>query len=325
MHSCMMFRMLMFLALGNLVASEPALAQRIVRFLDELGEEHFGEERGDGMAELLHGHVFDSLELSGKVAKVQKILAPLDPKTVPAVYCIGLNYVKHAQDFNYSIPTSPVIFFKNRQSIAAPGATVVIPKLSTMPDYEAELAVVIGKDAKDVSEADALDYVLGYAITNDVSGRCWQGVSNGPDPKGNKCPGNSGQWSFSKSFDTHLPFGPAIVTPSALPSPDAKGLNVTMTLNGEVVQSDMTQDMIFDVKQVISFISQGTTIEKGTIISMGTPSGVGEEWRNKDGLGLQGHLLRHGDVMTAKIDKIGSLTNPVSAAHLGSRQQEVVA
>jgi 2-keto-4-pentenoate hydratase/2-oxohepta-3-ene-1,7-dioic acid hydratase in catechol pathway len=243
------------LALKSL-GCDAAKATRIVRFLDEAGVVQRGQPNGDtSHAELVQGDLFGDWELSGHIVKVKKVLSPLEPKSVPAVYAIGLNYVKHCLDFNYSIPKEPVIFFKNRKTIANPGDDVFVPKISTMPDYEAELSVVISKDVKDVSEDDALDYVLGYSITNDVSGRCWQAKSNGPDPKGFECPGNGGQWDFSKSFDSHMPFGPVLVSPNGLPTRDAKGLNITMHLNGEQVQSDNTTGMIFSVAQCIAFMS----------------------------------------------------------------------
>merc|ERR1712046_514566 len=173
---------------------------------DEVGRVQRGQpNRDSSYAELVHGDLFGDWELSGHSVKVKKILSPLDAKNVPAVYAIGLNYVKHCLDFNYSIPKKPVLFFKNRRTIANPEEDVVVPIISTMPDYEAELAVVISKHVKDVSEDEALDYVLGYSITNDVSGRCWQAITNGPDPRGHECPGNGGQWDFSKSFDSHMP------------------------------------------------------------------------------------------------------------------------
>ena len=153
-----------------------------------------------------------------------------------------------------------------------------------------------------ISYEDALDCVLGYTVANDVSARCWQDSKNG-NKTHQTCLGNSGQWSFSKSFDTHCPLGPALVTKDELG--DGSGLNLTMHLNGELMQSDSSSDMIFDVRKIIEFITIGTTVEAGTVILTGTPGGVGITR-------TPAVVLQDGDNMTCSIGKIGSISNIVS-------------
>lgn len=159
-------------------------------------------------------------------------------------------------------------------------------------DYEGELGIVIGRDAKDVSEETALDYVLGYCNTNDVSARNFQVPATV----------SGGQFSFAKSFDKFAPIGPVIVAPSLVPNPQA--LTLITKVNGEVRQSTSTEDMIWSVKQIISFVSKGTTLRKGTVILSGTPSGVGIFMEP------QGYL-KTGDVMEVSIDNLGTLANRV--------------
>jgi 2-keto-4-pentenoate hydratase/2-oxohepta-3-ene-1,7-dioic acid hydratase in catechol pathway len=158
-------------------------------------------------------------------------------------------------------------------------------------DYEIELAVVIGRDVKDVAVDQALDYVAGYTIANDVSARRWQGKAG------------NGQWIRGKSFDTFCPIGPCLVTPDEITDPQA--LELTCHLNGEVMQQANTSDMIFPVAEIIAYLSEGTTLPAGTIILTGTPSGVG--FIRKPPVYLKG-----GDVMELEIEKIGSLINPVT-------------
>ena len=222
------------------------------------------------------------------------------------VYGIGLNYAKHTHQANLTLPLAPIVFFKNRNSITDfyPHGTVIVPPTSTVPDYEAELAIIMGKTCKDVSYDQALDCVMGYTIANDVSARCWQDA-RAMNRTGNKCLANSGQWSFSKSFDTHCPLGPAIVHKDELG--DASGLMVRMTLNGQVMQNESTTDMIFNVRKIVEFITKGTTVEAGTVIVSGTPGGVGYTRTPPV-------ILQDGDNMTASIDKIGSITNMVQYA-----------
>ena len=259
---------------------------RIIRFIDESGEARRGAERGEGRAEILS----DGMQPTGRVAMVTRLLAPVAPV---AIFCIGLNYRKHAEETGAAIPVHPVLFMKNPAALNHPGHPIVIPRCCDDPpqvDFECELAVVIGKSAKNVTKERALEHVLGYTIGNDVSARWWQKQAGG------------GQWCRGKSFDTFCPLGPALVTPDELPDPQT--LNLSTRLNGQVMQEANTSDMIFPVADLISRLSQGTTLLPSTVILTGTPSGVG--MARKPPL-----FLKPGDRLELSIDKIGTLRNPV--------------
>jgi len=210
-----------------------------------------------------------------------------------AILCIGLNYRKHAEEMNAKIPKFPVLFFKNPSALQDPGAPILTPRklLSTQVDYEGELAIVIGSTCRNVSRDKALEYVLGYTAANDVSARDWQKDWGGS------------QWCRGKSFDTFAPMGPWLITRDEIPDPNA--LHITTRVNGETVQDSNTADMIFDIPALIEFLSGDTTLEAGTIILTGTPSGVGmgctpQRW------------LKEGDHVEVEIEKIGILANTVA-------------
>jgi 2-keto-4-pentenoate hydratase/2-oxohepta-3-ene-1,7-dioic acid hydratase in catechol pathway len=260
---------------------------RIIRFLDGTDREWFGEEVGDGVARLIEGDIFGSHQLTDQVATVGKLLAPVAP---PNILCIGLNYRKHAEESGARIPEHPVLFMKATTALGHPGAPILLPRTEAEVDYECELAVVIGRKAKDVSRDEALDHVLGYTCANDVSGRSWQTKKGGS------------QWCRGKSFDTFCPLGPALVTRDEIPDPNA--LRIKTLLNGEVMQDWTTSDMIFDVPELISFLSSGMTLLPGTVILTGTPQGVG--FARKPPV-----FLKAGDEVVVEIEKIGSLRNPV--------------
>jgi len=263
---------------------------RIVRFLDEKGRECYGHNFRDGHAMLLEGHLFQGLQETGTRVSVKKLLAPLQPV---AILCIGLNYRKHAIETGIKIPEYPVLFMKNPAAVANPGDPIVLPKVCVNPpqvDYEAELAAVIGKPARNVSAARALDYVLGYTAGNDVSARWWQQHAG------------ASQWIRGKSFDTFCPLGPELVTADEIPDP--QNLQLRCILNNEVMQDGNTSDMIFSVAQLIAFLSEGTTLLPGTVILTGTPSGVGFVRQPPV-------FLKPGDVVTIEIERIGTLTNPL--------------
>ena len=194
-----------------------------------------------------------------------------------------------------AIPQHPVLFIKNPAAVQNPGDPILLPSVlkSDSVDYECELAVVIGKAARNVSKADALDYVLGYTCANDVSARDWQKNGGG------------GQWCRGKTFDTFCPLGPVLVTTDEIPNPNALGIKTI--LNGEAVQDWNTNDMIFDVPTLIEFLSSDTTLLPGTVIITGTPQGVG--MARKPPL-----WMKAGDTVTIEIEGIGSLTNPVQQA-----------
>ena len=262
---------------------------KIIRYQDSGGIIGHAALQADGSALKLVGDVFASPKVSTERADVAKLLAPMDPR---AIICIGLNYRKHAQETNAKIPDYPVVFFKNPGSVLHPGDAIALPRKlrSDQVDYECELGVVIGRACKNVSRADALNYVLGYTCANDVSARDWQKVGGG------------GQWCRGKSFDTFCPLGPCLVTADEIPNPNS--LAIKTVINGEPLQDWNTNDMIFDVPAIIEFLSGSTTLLPGTVILTGTPHGVGmartpQRW------------LAAGDSVTVEIEKIGTLTNPV--------------
>jgi 2-keto-4-pentenoate hydratase/2-oxohepta-3-ene-1,7-dioic acid hydratase in catechol pathway len=220
---------------------------------------------------------------------VHSILAPIEPKTI---YGIGLNYRKHAEETGAKIPDHPIVFLKSPTAIQNPEGPIVLPRKlrSDQVDFEAELAIVIGCDCKNVSRAEALNYVLGYTIANDVSARDWQKQWGGS------------QWCRGKTFDTFCPLGPAMVTPMGLKNPN--DLAITTRVNGVTMQQSNTRDMIFPVAEIIEFLSGSTTLESGTLILTGTPEGVG--------MGRKPPVyLKAGDTVEVEIEGIGILRNPV--------------
>jgi 2-keto-4-pentenoate hydratase/2-oxohepta-3-ene-1,7-dioic acid hydratase in catechol pathway len=199
------------------------------------------------------------------------------------IVCIGLNYAKHAAESGMDVPTEPVIFFKATSSIIGPNDPVMLPKGSEKSDWEVELAVVIGKRTSYVSKEEAMDYVAGYMLHNDISERAFQLE-------------RLGQWVKGKSCDTFAPIGPYLVTKSEIPDPH--NLNLWLNLNDEKLQDSHTSDFIFDIPHVVSYLSQFMTLLPGDVISTGTPSGVG--------LGLDPpRYLKAGDVMELGIKGLG--------------------
>jgi len=204
--------------------------------------------------------------------------------------CIGFNYRDHAAESNMAIPKQPVVFSKFSTAVIAPGEPVLLPATSEQVDYEAELAFVIGRRAKDVRAACALDYVLGYTCFNDVSARDFQFAD--------------GQWQRGKSCDTFAPMGPTIVTADEVPDPHR--LSIKLTLNGQTMQDSNTDQFIFGIPELIEFLSQTITLEPGDVIATGTPPGVG--FARKPPV-----FLKAGDKMEVVIEKVGTLGNPVTA------------
>lgn len=237
----------------------------------------------------------------------KKLLAPI-PQPL-AIYGIGLNYWGHINATGYTPPSTPSLFFKNLYAFNHPHQPVVIPPSSSLPDYEGELAVIIGKDCKDVSEDDALSCVLGYSVCHDVSARCYQQQENKTTGFHKGCLGNGGQFSFSKGFDTHCPVGPAVIPTSELG--DGSGLLLQTRVNGVLRQNETTSNLIFGVKKIVSFISIGTTLPKGSVICTGTPDGVGDTSDPP-------YYLKNGDRVDITINKIGTLSNPISRAGNGT-------
>lgn len=207
--------------------------------------------------------------------------APL--KRPSKIVCVGLNYAMHAAESGMDIPKEPVLFFKATSSISGPNDNIIIPKGSKKTDWEVELAVVIGKKASYVEEADALNHVAGYVLHNDVSERAFQLE-------------RSGQWVKGKSCDTFAPLGPFIATSEEIEDPN--NLNLWLKLNGKIMQNSSTSDFIFNVQQVISHISQFMTLLPGDIISTGTPFGVG--------FGLKPEMyLKEDDLVELGIEGLG--------------------
>jgi 2-keto-4-pentenoate hydratase/2-oxohepta-3-ene-1,7-dioic acid hydratase in catechol pathway len=262
---------------------------KIVRYRDRAHAIHYGAEDHDGAIFRIEGSIFAHHGITTSRAEVDKLLAPVAPTQI---FCIGLNYRKHAEETHAKIPEFPVLFMKGINAVAHPGDPIFLPRRlrSEEVDYECELAVVIGKAAKNVTRDRALDYVLGYTCANDVSARDWQKRYGG------------GQWCRGKTFDTFAPLGPRLVTPDEIGNPNA--LRIATILNGERVQDWTTSDMIFDVPHLIEFLSGSTTLLPGTVILTGTPHGVGMARTPPRWLGP-------GDNVTVDIERIGTLTNPV--------------
>ncbi|MGB1019631.1 MAG: fumarylacetoacetate hydrolase family protein [Flavobacteriaceae bacterium] len=215
--------------------------------------------------------------------------APL--KDPSKIVCVGLNYGKHAKESGMQIPDEPVLFFKATTAICGPNDEVMLPKNGTKTDWEVELAVVIGKKASYVSVQDAMDYVAGYTLHNDISERGFQLE-------------RSGQWVKGKSCDTFAPLGPYVATKDEIGDPH--NLNLWLKLNGNLLQDSNTSDFVFNIPTVVSYISQFMTLLPGDIISTGTPSGVG--------LGFDPpKYLKPGDLMELGIDQLGTSKQEVIA------------
>ncbi|SMF34342.1 2-keto-4-pentenoate hydratase/2-oxohepta-3-ene-1,7-dioic acid hydratase (catechol pathway) [Xaviernesmea oryzae] len=253
---------------------------------------------GKGKIRDLSGHVADIAGTAISSEGLAKIAA-LDPETLPELQpvrigpcvagtgkfiCIGLNYSDHAAETGATVPPEPIIFMKATSAICGPNDDVVIPRGSVKTDWEVELGVVIGKTAKYVSEANALDYVAGYCLTNDVSERAFQAE-------------RSGQWTKGKSCDTFGPIGPWLVTKDEVADP--QNLGMWLTVNGEKMQNGSSRTMVYGVRYLVSYLSQFMSLHPGDIISTGTPPGVG--------LGMKPpRYLKAGDVVELGIEGLGT-------------------
>ncbi len=264
---------------------------RIIRYLAQEGDIRFAAEQPGGRCFDIRGDIFRTFEVTGLESKMVKVLAPIEPRVI---LCIGLNYRKHAEETGAKIPEWPVLFLKSPNTLQNPGDPIVLPtKLrSDEVDYECELAVIIGRECKNVSKDRALEVVFGYTAANDVSARDWQKRFSG------------GQFCRGKSFDTFAPLGPAIVTKDEIPSPNS--LRIGTRVNGKTRQSSNTSDMLFDVPTLVEFLSGSTTLYPGTVILTGTPQGVGMAMNPPQ-------YLAPGDFVEIEIEKIGVLSNPVVA------------
>lgn len=262
---------------------------KITRFCDASGGIGYGSVQADGSVLALEGSLYGGFKETDRKVAVAKTLAPVEPSNI---YAIGLNYRKHAEEGGKGVPERPMIFMKGTNTVQNPGDPILIPTVqaSGQVDYECELAVVIGKTAKNVTKTDALDYVLGYTCANDVSARDWQKEWGG------------GQFCQGKGFDTFCPMGPVLVTTDELTHPN--DLPIRTILNGQTMQDWTTADMVFDVATLIEFLSGSKTLLPGTVILTGTPHGVGFARTPPV-------YLKEGDTVTIEIDGIGTLTNPV--------------
>lgn len=238
--------------------------------------EEYGLLEGDEILTLA-GTPFSGIEKTGNKRTLAEVdlLAPTTPSKVVAV---GLNYQEHIEESGMQRPDAPVLFIKPSTSVIGPGQPIIYPVSGVRVDYEAELAVVIGRKCRHVSLEEVSSVILGYTCLNDVTERLMQGVD--------------GQWTRSKSFDTFCPLGPYIVTDI-----EPIGLRVEALLNGEVKQSSTTDLLIFKVNELVSFVSGVMTLLPGDVIATGTPSGIGP--------------MEPGDTIEIRIEKIGSLINTV--------------
>jgi acylpyruvate hydrolase len=216
-------------------------------------------------------------------------LLPVVPRP-PKIVCVARNYAEHAAEAKLDVLSEPNLFIRFAQSLIADGAPIQVPRVSKAVDWEAELAVIIGRGGRHVSKADALDHVAGYAIFNDVSIRDWQ-IKKPPI-----------QFGAGKNFDGSGPFGPDLVTADEIPDPGA--LAIELTVNGVVKQSSTTASMIFDVPTIIEFVSTFTTLEPGDVIATGTPSGVGNFREPPE-------FLVAGDTVRITLEGVGVQENPV--------------
>jgi 2-keto-4-pentenoate hydratase/2-oxohepta-3-ene-1,7-dioic acid hydratase in catechol pathway len=262
---------------------------KITRYRNPDGRTGYAGATDDHEFFALKGDLFGGFEMTGEKVTIEKQLAPIDP---PIIMAIGLNYRQHAEESGLPAPEYPILFIKPGSAVQHPRDPIVLPATTKKDevDYECELAVVIGKTCKNASREEALDYVLGYTCANDVSARDWQLKKGG------------GQWCRGKSFDTFAPLGPCLVTADEIPNPN--DLRIRTVLNGDTVQDWNTRDMIFDVPSLIAFLSEGTTLQPGTVIMTGTPQGVGMARKPPV-------WLKAGDSVTVIIENIGALTNPV--------------
>ena len=258
--------------------------------VDDIGSAVFAGQ-GQIKVKLIEGDIYNGV-VGTKELTVRQLLSPLSREQVQTIRCLGLNYKDHALEAGLAIPDWPMMFIKPGTTLSGPHpAKIVIHKVAQddSSDYEAELVVVIGKTGKDISKANAMSHVLGFTCGNDVSARNEQFKSSLP--------------TYSKGLDHSAPIGPVLVRTSEIDHPHALGIKTE--LNSETMQASNTREMIFDVPYAIEFLSRGTTLERGSIIMMGTPPGIGMAKKPKV-------WLKHGDVVKVSIEHVGTLINRVS-------------
>jgi len=261
---------------------------KIIRHLSVTGPAH-AVLQSDGTARVATGSLLEGLHVTAETVTPGPLLAPVEPTTILG---IGLNYRKHAEELGRDVLSRPLLFIKSLNTVQHPGGVIELPRTlaSEAVDYEGELAVVIGKSCKNATRANALDFVFGYTIANDISARDWQFKLGG------------GQFCQGKSFDTFCPLGPFLLTKDELPDPAT--LRLRTTVNGEPRQDGHTRDMLFDVPALIEFLSASKTLLPGTVILTGTPDGVGHSLKPSV-------YLKAGDTISVEIERLGVLTNTV--------------
>ncbi len=263
---------------------------QIFRFTGRDDRVYTGCDYDKGLASVIEGDVFKTFVNTGRQVAVKKFLPPLLPS---AIICIGLNYRRHAEETGAQLPQYPVVFMKNPGAVVGHGQDILLPRSCVNPpevDYEAELAVVIGRAVRNAGPDEALASVFAYTCANDVSARRWQKHAG------------AGQWVRGKSFDTFCPLGPWMVTADEIDDP--QDLDIQSVLNGQVMQKSNTGDMIFSVAKIIAYLSESTTLLPGTVILTGTPEGVG--FVRKPPVYLQ-----QGDEIVVEIERIGQLATNV--------------
>lgn len=260
----------------DLNKQDPSLPSDIIAFL----------EGGDATLAQAKKVLAATPAASGMALESVKLAAPI-PRP-GKILCIGLNYRDHAAESGMALPEFPTVFTKYNNTVIGTGEPIVIPSITTKPDWEVELGVVIGKRAKNVSESDALNYVAGYVPYHDVSARDYQTRTS--------------QWTMGKTFDTFGPMGPALTTADEIADPH--NLNVQLSIDGKIMQKSNTSNLYFTINQLIADITAVMTLEPGDLIATGTPGGVGQS-RNPP------RFLQDGEVVRIEIEKLGVLENRV--------------
>lgn len=258
--------------------ADPRLPSDIMQFLRQ------GDAARELAANVLHTAPVTAIHERASVAL--KAVIPNPEK----VLCIGLNYRDHATETNMPIPAVPTVFAKYANTLIGHGEPIIIPRVTQQVDYEAELAFVIGRRGRYISEAEAMQYVVGYTIFNDISARDYQMQTT--------------QWTVGKSFDTFGPLGPALVTADEIPDPAA--LAIRLSINGEILQDSHISQLIFPIPRLVAYLSEVMTLEPGDVIATGTPSGVGFTRQPP-------RFLHPHETVRVEIEKVGILENPVMA------------
>lgn len=260
---------------------------KIARVIDKSGQIVNSALGDDDTLYRIEGDIFSgNLRITDDTVEICKWLEPVEPKVI---ICVASNYKAHIEECDMKTPDYPVLFMKNVSAATSHLEPIRVPRIcNDEVDFEGELAVVIDKKCCNATKQNAMDYVLGYTVSNDVTARIWQKEKGG------------GQWCRGKGFDSFCPMGPYIVTKDEID--DVGNLRIRTELNGQTVQDGNTNLMIFDVPTLISFISQDTTLLPGTVILTGTPAGIG--WTREPKL-----LLKKDDTVSVEIEKVGKLIN----------------